>query len=424
MTLKFEGFMAFRAGYIYSLHMSAEFQKLSSTLNSTPFSEQEWLDLIEVVELGAVDIERLREIRNDWGSRYVLPRDGPVFREVLERSKVPEPFKRELGSALDELVRVSSAGTDPTDRLGMIAGNIFFLQDFTRAQNAQVFNLNFLTHFKKEKRVLELSRGSLGRGISFGLAREGDVGFCSFKTLHVHDDAEFIALENTLEFALVREYVRLHGSAFDGWDHVVNSVPVKGSFQNRVLNLMGTRSSASAFPAFVAPVLYYGTVVLPDGTVSLGADSGGVLVENRDLLEKVEQFHLVDLLEYLRAVFTSFLDPALINSDETMAFVPVGFGGDLYLVVEYNRALDKGSAPQRLGVVYRVYVVPEAPGTISKICSYHCAILPGLLVDVTSKLSSTANGGEVDPASLGWAESLVSSRVRAALKDWGFLQGD
>lgn len=403
--------MAFSAGYLYTVHMSAAFQNLSSTLNLLPFSEQEWMDLIEAIEMDAVDIPRLEEFRQNWKSRYVLQRDFPVYKQMVESAVISVEFKRELDRILDSFVKATTKSTNPLDRLGMIASNLYFLQNFTRAQDAKILSLNFLTHFKKDKIAVDLSRGNLARGISFGLAREGPVSLCTFKGLNVHDNFDFITLENSLEFALLKEYLRLHQHKIDKWDNRINSIEEHPIFRDHIFNLLETRNTPSSFPAVIQPVFFYGTLQLENTTVKLGDPERQIVVEDTSLLKKTGEFHLVEMLEYLRAVFTAFLDPTFINSEETLGVVPIGYKDDVYLIVEYNKLAKDGAVNQRLGLVYHVAVDPNGKSTLSDVCKIHNYLLPELFEMTHLRLLKLEREGTLEPPNVRQVEAQISARV-------------
>lgn len=402
--------MAFKAGYIYNFQMSPEFRNLSRTLDRSPFTVQEFLDLIEAVELGALSLDRLDEMKENWASKYILPNEKDVYLEMIAHAKISPAFKTQLGEIVDMLVAAQSKAISLDDRLGLIASNFYTIQDFLQNQGAELLNINFLTHFHTSEKIMSLSRGNIARGLSFGLARNTrGVLLSTFKTINLKDEQEFFSVfkSNRIEDQLLEEYTQLHQDKLESWDNRVNSVAVDPRFQNKITNLLDTRASPDRFEVSVAPAFFYGSFLVQDDVWILGQDAPEkVIVEDRALYEATEQYHMSKLLESLRSTILIFMDVNFLNSTETLGVVPIAFQNSIYLIIEYNRLVDGGPQTQRLGVVYQVKSNPGSGLTLTQLVKRHIPVFAKIvnsLPDTTpedhqfesmisAKLTSLANG--------------------------------
>lgn len=394
--------MTFQSGYIYSVKLSKTFRNLSQTLDSRPFTAREFLDLLEVIEEGALTPDRLEELVADWsGSKTILPDDAALFLKLVRLWPIPDLFKTCLRDVVTRLVAANRKSTSLHDRLGLIAGNIYFVQEFLRNQGAQLLNLTFLTHFKKAEKVLELSQGHFARGLSFGIARNSlGLSLCSFYSVDVDQDEGFVSVDASSRFedALLEDYSQLHHTAIEQWDNRINSVPLDLDWTATIANLLDTECHITPVPVIATPVFHYAFVQTHSGqTLHLGKEhSDKIIVEDRDLFAHVNQFHLVDLLEYLRQIILIFMDVSFVNSEETVGVIPIAYRDEVYLIIEYGRLAPDGKHTHRLGSVYHVEEDPFTDMTLHELVKEHISTLSNLYEDFKPLLEQDAR--QVSPA--------------------------
>ncbi|MHA1732712.1 MAG: hypothetical protein ACTSU5_12275 [Promethearchaeota archaeon] len=388
MSLRFEGFMAFNSGYIYNLQTSERFQNLTRTQDAQVFTVKDLEDLMDVIEAGAISEHRLEEISDTWyDNRYIPTEAKGRYANAIARASIPEHYKILLENIVDILASGQASTMKYLDRMGLIAGNLYFLQHMMAGFNARLLDMTFLTHFKQDEKILKLMAGEIAHGITFGLSHRDDTSLCTFYTLSVENNVEFISLGDEEEERLLDQYLALHEKYIDVWDNVPNSIPLDFEFHKKLREFSEAKQVPDRVGVKATPVFFYGHVLSSGKTFKMGgSDGGGVVVLDDFWFRKVQKFHLVEILDSLRSTFLAFLDVKLINSNRTIGIVPVAYNGEIFLIVEINQLTSAGAGsafPQRLGVVYHLDRVLQAGGTsLSELVKAHISLLPGLLGQV------------------------------------------
>ncbi len=407
--------MAFNGGYIYNLQTSERFQNLTKRLDAEVFTVKEFLDVIDVIEAGAFTEDRLEEISEEWfATKYIPTKRIDQYNQVIERSAIPDHFKILLQNIVDIMASGQTSSMNYLDRMGLIAGNLFFIQNTLKAFNARLLDLTYLTHVKYSKALMSLVQGDIAQGISFGLSNKKNTSLCTFYTLNVAYNMEFISLADEEERKLLEDYLGLHQQYIDIWDHKPNSIPLDFKFHKKLVEFSEAKQIPDRVSVKATPVCFYGQIWTKGYVNKLGEEStGNLVVLDQNRFELMREFHMVEILESLRSTFIAFMDVNLINTKRTFSLVPIAFRNDIFLIIEYNEliAADSGKKfPQRLGIIYHVERTLQAsPTSLSDIVKRHIPVLPELFnqIDIWMK--------EEDPQNPNL--TMMQSYIAAKLKE-------
>ncbi|GAB4321885.1 MAG: hypothetical protein Kow0069_26390 [Promethearchaeota archaeon] len=394
--------MFFRMGYVFNWQMSERFWNLAHAKDATQFTIQDLRNVVEVVAEGAMTEQRFQDLQDGWfETSYIRPADKERYLQVVRNSSIETHWKVLLENALDVLEAAAARSTSLDDRLGLIASNVYLVQDFLRAQKAKLLDMTFLTHFAKAANLPDVPNIVFAQGLSFGLSRVADVALCVFYTVSAKTGLEYVSLDDEAEHELLVEYLRLHGGDVAEWDCVPNSIFLSTEFHRKVAQFLEGKQVPDRVAVKPRPVFAFGKVPVGLGETAapLTPELAGVIVLDEDLFAEVQKFGLVDVLEHLSATFRVILDANLVHSRETLSVVPIEHATDLYAVVEYARVAERGSlgegaSPFRIGVVYALE--RQSPGalSLSDFVTAHASAFHALLKDAPADEAGLPAFGE------------------------------